>query len=40
MVDIFSDATNAVSDRVPSGEAGSDSADIKHISDLEQDVRR
>jgi len=35
-----SDATNAVSDRVPSGEGGSDSADIKHISDLEQDVKR
>ena len=40
MVDIFSDATNAVSDRVPSGEGGSDCADIKHISDLEQDVNR
>jgi len=35
-----SDATNAVSDRVPSGEGGSDCADIKHISDLEQDVNR
>ena len=32
----------AVSDRVPSeeGEGGEDSADIKHISDLEQDVKR
>merc|ERR1712241_875077 len=28
-----SDATNAVSDRVPSGEGGSDCGDIKHISD-------
>ena len=34
-----SDSTT-VSDRVPSGEGWSDSADIKHISDLEQDVNR
>lgn len=35
-----SDTTNAVSDRVPSGEGGSECGDIKHISDLEQDVNR